>query len=171
MIDLSTNYLGLKLKNPLVASASPLSKKVEQVKRMEEAGIAAVVMYSDRHAGCGHHDAAPDAAFGALEQRCFGQAIRLAGERGHRTAGIRRGFPQYDFVCGGRAAGLGSGFRPNVFLADLTPPEQRTSGMGDKAQGPLITVAREAIAVPDPVHNRLEPPRCGTPGITRWARI
>ncbi len=46
MIDLSTNYLGLNLKNPLVASASPLSKKVEQVKRMEEAGIAAVVMYS-----------------------------------------------------------------------------------------------------------------------------
>ena len=36
MIDLSTTYLGLKLKNPLVASASPLSKKIEQVKRMEE---------------------------------------------------------------------------------------------------------------------------------------
>ena len=34
------------LKNPLVASASPLSKKVEHVKRLEEAGIAAVVMYS-----------------------------------------------------------------------------------------------------------------------------
>ena len=46
MTDLSTTYLGLKLKNPLVASASPLSKKIEQVKRMEEAGIAAVVMYS-----------------------------------------------------------------------------------------------------------------------------
>jgi dihydroorotate dehydrogenase (fumarate) len=46
MIDLSTTYLGLKLKNPLVASASPLSKNVEQVKRLEEAGIAAVVMYS-----------------------------------------------------------------------------------------------------------------------------
>jgi dihydroorotate dehydrogenase (fumarate) len=46
MIDLSTTYLGLKLKNPLVASASPLSKKVEQVKRLEEAGIAALVMYS-----------------------------------------------------------------------------------------------------------------------------
>ncbi len=46
MIDLSTTYLGLKLKNPLVASASPLLKKVEHVKRMEEAGIAAVVMYS-----------------------------------------------------------------------------------------------------------------------------
>jgi dihydroorotate dehydrogenase (fumarate) len=38
--------LGLKLKNPLVASASPLSKKVEHVQRLEQAGIAAVVMYS-----------------------------------------------------------------------------------------------------------------------------
>jgi len=46
VIDLSTTYLGLNLKNPLVASASPLSKKVEHVKRMEQAGIAAVVMYS-----------------------------------------------------------------------------------------------------------------------------
>ncbi len=46
MMDLSTTYLGLKLKNPLVASASPLSKKVERVQRLEEAGIAAIVMYS-----------------------------------------------------------------------------------------------------------------------------
>jgi dihydroorotate dehydrogenase (fumarate) len=46
MVDLTTTYLGLKLKNPLVASPSPLSGKVENVKRMEEAGIAAVVMYS-----------------------------------------------------------------------------------------------------------------------------
>jgi dihydroorotate dehydrogenase (fumarate) len=46
MVDLSTTYLGLKLKNPLVASASPLSEKVENVKKLEEAGIAAIVMYS-----------------------------------------------------------------------------------------------------------------------------
>ena len=46
MTDLSTTYLGLHLKNPLVASASPLSKKIERVKRLEEAGIAAIVMYS-----------------------------------------------------------------------------------------------------------------------------
>jgi dihydroorotate dehydrogenase (fumarate) len=46
MVNLTTTYLGLKLKNPLVASPSPLSEKVENVKRMEEAGIAAVVMYS-----------------------------------------------------------------------------------------------------------------------------
>jgi dihydroorotate dehydrogenase (fumarate) len=46
MIDLTTKYLGLELKNPLVASASPLSEKVETVQALEEAGIAAVVMYS-----------------------------------------------------------------------------------------------------------------------------
>jgi dihydroorotate dehydrogenase (fumarate) len=46
MVDLTTTYLGLKLKNPLVASSSPLSEKVENVKRLEETGVAAVVMYS-----------------------------------------------------------------------------------------------------------------------------
>ena len=47
MPDLTTTYLGLNLRNPLVASAAqPLSTKVETVKRLEEAGISAVVMYS-----------------------------------------------------------------------------------------------------------------------------
>ncbi len=46
MTDLTTTYLGLNLKNPLVASASPLSEKVETAKKLEEAGIAAIVMYS-----------------------------------------------------------------------------------------------------------------------------
>lgn len=46
MTDLSTTYLGLLLKNPLVASASPLSKKVERARKLEEAGIGAIVMYS-----------------------------------------------------------------------------------------------------------------------------
>ncbi len=46
MPDLTTTYLGLKLKNPLVASASPLSKKVDTVRRIEDAGAAALVMYS-----------------------------------------------------------------------------------------------------------------------------
>jgi dihydroorotate dehydrogenase (fumarate) len=46
MVDLTTNYLGLALKNTLVASSSPLSHKVSSVQELEEAGIAAVVMYS-----------------------------------------------------------------------------------------------------------------------------
>jgi dihydroorotate dehydrogenase (fumarate) len=46
MIDLSTDYLGLKLKNPLVPSASPLSRDIDTALRLEDAGAAALVMYS-----------------------------------------------------------------------------------------------------------------------------
>jgi dihydroorotate dehydrogenase (fumarate) len=46
MPDLTTNYLGFHLRNPLVASASPLSKKLDTVRRIEDAGAAALVMYS-----------------------------------------------------------------------------------------------------------------------------
>ena len=46
MTDLTTHYLGLKLKNPLVASSSALSKKNQTVQKMEDTGISAVVMYS-----------------------------------------------------------------------------------------------------------------------------
>ncbi len=46
MPDLTTTYLGLPLKNPLVVSASPLSKKVAMAQFLEECGAAAIVMYS-----------------------------------------------------------------------------------------------------------------------------
>jgi dihydroorotate dehydrogenase (fumarate) len=46
MADLSTSYLGLTLESPLVASASPLSESVDNIRRMEDAGAAAVVLHS-----------------------------------------------------------------------------------------------------------------------------
>jgi len=46
MIDLSTDYVGLKLKNPLVPSASPLTKDLDSALRLEDAGAGALVMYS-----------------------------------------------------------------------------------------------------------------------------
>lgn len=46
MIDLSTDYLGLRLANPLVVSASPLSEDLGNIRRMEDAGAGAVVMHS-----------------------------------------------------------------------------------------------------------------------------
>ncbi len=45
-MDLTTTYMGLKLKNPLVPSASPLSKDIDTIKKLEDAGAAAVVLYS-----------------------------------------------------------------------------------------------------------------------------
>jgi len=46
MSDLSTKYLGLNLKSPLLASASPLSESVDNIKRLEDHGLAGVVLPS-----------------------------------------------------------------------------------------------------------------------------
>jgi dihydroorotate dehydrogenase (fumarate) len=45
-MDLSTSYLGLALRNPLVASASPLSNTLDGVRRLADAGVGAVVLFS-----------------------------------------------------------------------------------------------------------------------------
>ena len=45
-MDLTTTYLGMTLSNPLVPSASPLSKSVDMAKELEDAGAAAIIMYS-----------------------------------------------------------------------------------------------------------------------------
>jgi dihydroorotate dehydrogenase (fumarate) len=45
-MDLSTTYLGLELKHPIVASSSPLSKTLDGIRRLEDGGAAAIVLFS-----------------------------------------------------------------------------------------------------------------------------
>lgn len=45
-MDLSTTYMGMRLKNPIVPSASPLTAEIENIRAMEDAGAAAVVLFS-----------------------------------------------------------------------------------------------------------------------------
>src|SRR5579872_2323132 len=45
-MDLTTTYLGLNLRNPIVASASPLGRDLDGIRRLEDAGVSAVVMPS-----------------------------------------------------------------------------------------------------------------------------
>ncbi|MEW6037942.1 MAG: dihydroorotate dehydrogenase-like protein [Pseudomonadota bacterium] len=45
-MDLSTNYMGLPLKHPVVASASPLSESLHGIRRLEDGGVAAIVLFS-----------------------------------------------------------------------------------------------------------------------------
>lgn len=45
-MDLTTTYMGMTLKNPIVPSSSPLSESLDSIRRMEDAGAAAIVMYS-----------------------------------------------------------------------------------------------------------------------------
>ena len=43
-MDITTTYLGLKLKSPIVPSAGPLSEKISNIREMEDAGAGAVVL-------------------------------------------------------------------------------------------------------------------------------
>ena len=45
-MELATRYLGMTLRNPLVASPSPMSQTVDGVRRMADGGVGAVVPYS-----------------------------------------------------------------------------------------------------------------------------
>lgn len=47
-MNLNTTYLGLTLRSPLVPSASPLSEEINNIKRMEDAGAAAVERWRDK---------------------------------------------------------------------------------------------------------------------------
>jgi lipopolysaccharide export LptBFGC system permease protein LptF len=46
--------------------------------------------------------------------------------------------------------------RGTGFLADVTKPEERKKGLAEKADGPMITTARDAIATSDPKNNRIQ---------------
>ena len=67
-MDLATDYLGLRLRNPLVASASPLSQTVEGIRRLADAGIGAVVLYSQVEEQLGDGPI-PDGQHGAGKER------------------------------------------------------------------------------------------------------
>ena len=45
-MDLTTTYMGLKLKNPIIVGASPLTSTIESIKNLEKSGAAAVVLHS-----------------------------------------------------------------------------------------------------------------------------
>jgi LPS export ABC transporter permease LptG/LPS export ABC transporter permease LptF len=53
-------------------------------------------------------------------------------------------------------SGVGNPLWRGVFIADLTPPAERKTGLKNQPVGPKITLAREAIAVADPAHNRVQ---------------
>lgn len=73
-MDLSTTYLGLRLKNPLVPSASPLSRTLDGIKRMEDAGAAAIVMYSLFEEQI-HHEAAELDHYLSFGTQSFSEAL------------------------------------------------------------------------------------------------
>jgi dihydroorotate dehydrogenase (fumarate) len=73
-MDLTTTYLGMHLKNPVVPSASPLSRTLDGIKRMEDAGAAAIVMYSLFEEQI-HHEAAELDHYLSYGTQSFAEAL------------------------------------------------------------------------------------------------
>jgi dihydroorotate dehydrogenase (fumarate) len=88
-VDLTTSYLGLELKNPVVASASPLSKKLDLVKRLDDAGTAAIVMYSLFEEQITHESRELD-HFLTRGTEHYGEALSYFPDLGHYNIGPER---------------------------------------------------------------------------------
>jgi dihydroorotate dehydrogenase (fumarate) len=85
-MDLSTTYLGLKLKNPIVPSASPLSQQLDDIRKMEDAGAAAVVMFSIFEEQIRHDEEALDHLLTAGNES-FAEALSYFPDAGEYKVG------------------------------------------------------------------------------------
>ncbi len=88
-MDLSTTYMGLQLRNPLVASPSPLSHTVDGVRRLADAGVGAVVLHSLFEEEL-REQAALDARIVDRPAESFPEALSYFPEQADEDAGPRR---------------------------------------------------------------------------------
>jgi dihydroorotate dehydrogenase (fumarate) len=88
-MELSTSYMGLALRNPLVASASPLSQTVDDVRRLADAGVGAVVLYSLFEEQL-RREAAVNARLADTGAESFGEALTYFPDVAEEEPGPRR---------------------------------------------------------------------------------
>ena len=88
-MELSTGYMGLALRNPLVASASPLSKTVDGVRRLADAGVGAIVLYSLFEEQL-RREAALNAQLADTGAESFGEALTYFPDVAEEEPGPRR---------------------------------------------------------------------------------
>ncbi len=89
MTNLSTTYMGLELRNPLVASASPLSQTLDGVRQLADAGVGAVVLYSLFEEQV-RRDAERDALLMAAGTESFAESLSYFSESDEPEPGARR---------------------------------------------------------------------------------
>ena len=169
MTDLATSYLGLALRSPLVASASPLSQRVDGVRALADSGVGAVVLYSlfeeevhrqqlhDLRVSETHEDAfgealsyfpsVPDADHGGatrylrlLEQSTAAVEVPVIGSLNGSTAGGWVGFARSMQDAGAAAIEL------NVHFV---PGDPHTSGRDvEDRHVEILEQVRQAVSVP-----------------------
>ncbi|HMA47614.1 MAG TPA: dihydroorotate dehydrogenase-like protein [Frankiaceae bacterium] len=88
-MDLTTDYMGLALRNPLVASASPLSQTVDGIRRLADGGVGAVVLYSLFEEQL-RREAVSQAALAEAGTEIFSEALSYLPEAADDGVGPRR---------------------------------------------------------------------------------
>src|SRR5262249_54250934 len=88
-MDLSTRYLGLPLRNPLVASASPLSNTADGVRRLADSGVGAVVLYALSEEQL-RREAAANAALADAGTESFAESLSYFPAAADASPGPRR---------------------------------------------------------------------------------
>jgi dihydroorotate dehydrogenase (fumarate) len=88
-MEQTTSYLGLALRNPLVASASPLSRTVAGVRRLVDAGVSAVVLYSLFEEQL-RREASENARLVAVGTESFAESLTYFPEAAEQEPGPRR---------------------------------------------------------------------------------
>jgi len=88
-MDLYTDYMGLTLGNPLVASASPLSQTVDGIRRLADSGVGAVVLFSLFEEQL-RRDAAEQARLVETGADSFAEALSYLPANAEHTTGARR---------------------------------------------------------------------------------
>jgi dihydroorotate dehydrogenase (fumarate) len=113
-IDLTTDYMGFKLKNPMVASASPISANIENIKLLEDSGASAIVLFSLFEEQLQHHQAEHD-YFTSVNTNSFAEALNYFPESEEFTIGpyeylnlIQRAVEQTDIPIIGSLNGITS---------------------------------------------------------------
>lgn len=166
--DLSSRYLGLSLRNPIVASAGPLTGNLDGLRQLEQAGVAAAVLpslfeeqitrdqqrvhafYEDHAGGFGealsffpeleHYQVGPGDYLKMLEEAKRSVSIPVIGSlNGSSPGGWARYAKQFQ-NCGADAVEL------NIYFVPTDP--QMTSAAVESRYIELVAVVREAVTIP-----------------------
>lgn len=167
MPDLSTRYLGLKLRNPLVASAGPLTRELDNIRRLEDVGASAIVFHSlfeeqiDLEANELDRQLSPNEGFAEAQSYLPELTAYNIGPEGYiehlRKAKEAVGIPVIGSLNGVSAGGWiryaklieeagADALELNIYYLPVSPAED--SAQVEKMQADLVREVKKSINIP-----------------------
>jgi dihydroorotate dehydrogenase (fumarate) len=167
MPDLSTKYLGLKLKNPLVASAGPLTRELDNVRKLEDVGASAIVFHSlfeeqiDLEANELDRQLSPNEGFAEAQSYLPELTAYNIGPEGYiehlRKAKQAVGIPLIGSLNGVSAGGWlryaklieeagADALELNIYYLPVSPAEDSTQV--ERMQADLVREVKKSVSIP-----------------------